>query len=112
MHTQVVQATQASIDAVSDLKSSIYLQWVWFASNSIGATTTRQPGIKFFGVAGLIDHECLVAAMSLLYYFSKVSWGDQGRSDIVVFTTVLVLYRPVSVLWRSQNLLFTHVQVV
>ena len=49
------------------------------------------PVATFFGVAGLIDHECLVAAMSSLYFFSKVSWSDQRRSDIVDFTTVLVL---------------------
>ena len=36
-------ATQASIDAVSDSESSIFLQWVWLARNSIGATPTRQP---------------------------------------------------------------------
>ena len=27
MHTQVVQATQASVDVVSDSESSIFLQW-------------------------------------------------------------------------------------
>ena len=45
---QVVQATQASIDAVSDSESSIFLQWVWLASNSIGAMPTRQTSLKFF----------------------------------------------------------------
>ena len=53
MHTQVVQATQASIDAVSDLESSIFLQWVWLESNSSGAPPTRQPSLKVFGVARL-----------------------------------------------------------
>ena len=60
MHTQVVQATQASVDVVSDLEWSIFLQWVWLVSNSIGATPTRQPSLKVFGVARFgrsgIDH--------------------------------------------------------
>ena len=51
MHTQVVKATQASIDAVFHYESSVFLQWVWLASNSIGAPPTRQPNLKVFGVA-------------------------------------------------------------
>ena len=53
MHTQVVQATQASVYAFSDLESSIFLQLVWLASDSIGSTPTRQPSLKVFGVARL-----------------------------------------------------------
>ena len=60
--TQVVQTTQASIidsgvyagiEAVSDSEPSIFLQWVWLESNSIGATPTRQPSLKTFGLAML-----------------------------------------------------------
>ena len=32
---------------------SIFLQWVWFSSNSIGATPTSQPSLKVFGLARL-----------------------------------------------------------
>ena len=34
----------------SNSESSIFLQWVWLASDSIGATPTRQPSLKGFGL--------------------------------------------------------------
>ena len=43
-----------SIDAVSDSESLVFLQWVWLVSNCIGATPTRQPSLRVFGVARLI----------------------------------------------------------
>ena len=46
VYAQVVQGTLASIEVVSD---SIFLQWVWLATNSIGAT----PSLKVFGQARL-----------------------------------------------------------
>ena len=38
---------------VSDSEPSIFLQWVGLVSNSIGATPTRPPSLKVFGLARL-----------------------------------------------------------
>ena len=48
-----LQVIQASIDAIFHSESSIFLQWVWLASNSTGALPTRHPCLKVFGVARL-----------------------------------------------------------
>ena len=60
---QVVQVTQASIDAVSDSESSIFLQWVWLASNSIVVTPTNKQSQGFqssqVGRPGIIRHTAL-----------------------------------------------------
>ena len=53
MCTQLVQATQASIEAVSDSEPSIFLQWVWLESESIGPHPPNKPVSRFFGLARL-----------------------------------------------------------
>ena len=40
-------SNEASNEAVSDLELSIFLQWVWLKIDSIGATPTRQPSLRF-----------------------------------------------------------------
>ena len=54
--------TVLTVDAVSDLEYLFFLQWVWLVSNSIGATPTRQPSLKVFGVARLAGLDLYVRA--------------------------------------------------
>ena len=57
---QVVQATQASAEVVSKLESSIFLQCVKLVSDPIGATPTRQQGLKVFGLNRLAGLQFLI----------------------------------------------------
>ena len=43
VYKQVVQVIQASIEANSDSESSIFLQWVWLVSDSIGPHPPDHP---------------------------------------------------------------------
>lgn len=75
MYAQVVQVTLASIEVVSD---SIFLQWVWLATNSIGA----RPSLKVFGQArlaglGLNDKSACPASnkpLSYVAHYQHIVW--------------------------------------
>ena len=84
MYTQVVQVTQA-IELVSDLEPSIFLRSVWVKHDSIGATPSRHPSLKVFGLdrlaglpliskshgRGFISHGLLSVSMTDLHSHTK-----------------------------------------